>query len=70
MAIVLDLFGVEREGREKEIAVDRLRDWWTYERLPEDWQPTKRVGLIETIIGSQKIKKYMRTIGKERRLYS
>jgi hypothetical protein len=69
MAIILDLFSVEGEGQEKEIAVERLREWWTYERLPPDWEPTKRIGLIDTIISSQKIKKYMRAI-RNQRLYS
>lgn len=67
MAMVLEIFGVEGEGHEKEIAVQRLRDWWTYERLPADWEPTKRVGLIDTIIGSQKIKGYMMAIRQRQR---
>jgi hypothetical protein len=59
--MVLDLFGVEGE-----IAVETLRDWWTYERLPAGWVPTKRVGLIDTFWGSRAIKRHMEAIKNER----
>jgi hypothetical protein len=66
MAMVLDLFGVEPEGKEKEISIERLREWWTYERLPEDWQPTKRVGLVDTFFGSRSIRKHMEFLKRQR----
>ena len=64
--MALDLFGIEGKGKEKEIQVKTLREWFTYERLPADWQPTKRVGLMDMIIGSQRIKKYMSNIRNQR----
>jgi len=33
MAVALNLFGVEGEGQEKQLALERLRDWWTYGKL-------------------------------------
>jgi len=67
MAVALNLFGVEGEGQEKQLALERLRDWWTYERLPADWEPTKRVGLMDAIITAQNIEKHMRTLGNQRK---
>jgi hypothetical protein len=67
MAVALNLFGVEGEGQEKQLALERLRDWWTYERLPADWEPTKRVGLMDTIITAQNIERHMRTLSNQRK---
>jgi hypothetical protein len=63
--MVLDLFGVEKEGGKREVSIDILKDWWTYERLPADWKPTKRIGLTGTISGSNLIKKLMECIKNE-----
>jgi hypothetical protein len=65
MAMVLDLFGIEQEGEKYEVAVDTLKEWLTYERLPADWKPTKRIGLIGTFFGSRSIKKHMENIKNE-----
>ena len=62
MSMVLDLFGVDGEGGEQEIPVNTLKEWWTYERLPAGWVPTKRLGLIDTFFGSRAIRKHMEAI--------
>ena len=54
--MVLDLFGVDGEGGEQEIPVNTLNEWWTHERLPVGWVPTKCIGLIDTFFGSKAIK--------------
>jgi hypothetical protein len=60
--MVLELFGFEEEGEKHEVAVDVLKDWFTYERLPADWKPTKRIGLIGTFFGSRLIRTHMENI--------
>jgi hypothetical protein len=67
MSMVLHLFGVDGEGDEQEIPVETLREWWTYERLPAGWVPTKCVGLIDTFFGSRAIRKHMEVIKSRRR---
>ena len=60
--MVLDLFGVEGKREEPEISIERLREWWTYERLPADWEPVKRIDLISTFLGSRLIRRHMENI--------
>jgi Peroxidase, family 2 len=64
MAIALGIFG-GKNGSKDGVRTGWLKEWFVYERLPQDWRYTHTQDIIKTLMTSRDIRNAMKQLRKE-----